>query len=55
MIIKDLLFFRAFNKIFIINVNQYRLVIIIEVPNSYYFFGLCILNENMFLTGRRWE
>lgn len=52
MITKDLLFIRTFNKLFIINVNQFRLVIIIEVLNSYCFFGFCLLNENMFLTGK---
>ena len=60
MIKKDLLIIGGNNKIFIINVNQYRIVREIEVLKSR-IFGFCMLNENMFLTGdqngiiRQWK
>ena len=61
MITKDLLIIGGNNKISIINVNQYRVIREIEVPNSNYIFGYCKINENMFLTGdnngiiRQWK
>ena len=60
MITKDLLIIGGENKIFIINVNQYRIVRVIEVLKSI-INGFCMLNENMFLTGddngiiRQWK
>lgn len=50
MISKDLLLITGENKISIINVNNYKLRII-NVPGSGYIRGLCILNQNMLLTG----
>ena len=52
MITKDLLIIGGYNKIYIINVNQYTLIREIEIPNSSYINRFCKLNENMFLTGR---
>ena len=51
MITKDLLLIPGENKISIINVNQYRLVRVIEVSGSSSICGVCILNKNMILTG----
>ena len=51
MIRKDLLLIPGVNKISIINTNQYKLVRIIEVPNSSRITGVCLLNKNMLLTG----
>ena len=50
MMTKDLLLITGKNKISIINVNNYKLRII-NVPGSGYIRGLCILNQNMLLTG----
>lgn len=50
MMTKDLLLITGENKISIINVNNYKLRII-NVPGSGYIRGLCILNQNMLLTG----
>ena len=51
MMNKDLLLIPGNNKISIVNVNQYKLVRVIEVPNSSWICGVCILNQNMILTG----
>ena len=54
MLTKDLLFIPGLNnKISIVNVNQYRLVRVIDFdgPDSSYICGVCKLNENMILTG----
>ena len=50
MMTKDLLLITGENKISIINVNNYKLRII-NVPEAGYIFGVCILNQNMLLTG----
>ena len=61
MITKDLLIIPGQNKISIINVNQYKLIRVIEVPDSSWICGVCILNKNMILTGdfskiiRQWK
>ena len=47
---KDLLLITGYNKISIINVNNYKLRII-NVPGTSYIYGVCILNQNMLLTG----
>ena len=47
---KDLLLITGENKISIINVNNYKLRII-NVPGSSYIYSVCILNQNMLLTG----
>ena len=49
IITKDLLIIGGDNKISIININQYIIVKIVEVPNSIY--GFCMIKDNMFLTG----
>ena len=50
MMTRDLLLITGKNKISIINVNNYKLRII-NVPGAYCIYGLCILNQNMLLTG----
>ena len=50
MLTKDLLLITGFNQISIINVNNYKLRII-NVPGAGCIWGLCILNQNMLLTG----
>ena len=61
MIKKDLLLIPGNNIISIINTEQYKLVRKIEVPGSNYICGVCMLNENMLLTGdqakiiRQWK
>ena len=50
MVTKDLLLITGENKISIINVNNYKLRII-DVPESSYIFGVCLLNQNALLTG----
>ena len=49
IIIIDLLIIGSSNNIFMINVNQYKIIRLIkirDIPHS-----ICVLNENMFLTG----
>ena len=50
MMRKDLLLITGYNKISIINVNNYKLRII-NVPGADGICGICILNQNMLLTG----
>ena len=54
MITKDLLFIPGEGKITIVNVNQHALANIIDVSDSGWICGVCILNHNMILTGD-WE
>ena len=51
MISKDLLLIPGENKISIVNVNEYKLIKVIEEPGASWILGVCILNENMILTG----
>ena len=51
MISKELLFIFGYNKISIININEYELIREIEVSNSGWIRGACMLNENIMLTG----
>ena len=51
MIKKDLLLIPGYNKISIIDVKNYKLIRIIDVPNSSYIYGVCMLNQNILLTG----
>ena len=51
MISKDLLLIPGLNTITIININKYNLTKIIDAPNSSIITGVCMLNENMILTG----
>ena len=51
MINKDLLIIPGKNKISIINVNKYNIVRIIDVNGSDWIHGVCMLNENILLTG----
>jgi len=51
MISKELLLICGENILSIININQYKLVRIIKVPNSGWIYGACMLNENILLIG----
>jgi len=51
MISKELLFIPGYNKISIININEYKLIREIEVSNSCWINSACMLNENIILTG----
>ena len=51
MITKDLLLVTEYEKLYIINVNQYNLVRIINVPDSSYIHISCLINKNIVLTG----
>ena len=51
MIKKDLLFIPWENQISIINTEHYKLVRIVEVPESSWICGVCLLNKNIILTG----
>ena len=61
MITKDLLLITGSDRLSIINVNQHNLVRIINVYNSGFITGSCLLNKNIVLTGdesktiRQWE
>ena len=61
MIKKNLLIVPGNNKISIINTDEYKLIRTIEVPNSGWITGTCLLNKNMLLTGdfsetlRQWK
>ena len=61
MIKKDLLLISGENQLSIININEYKLVRIIDVPNSSFITGVSLLNENMLITGdfkmiiRQWK
>ena len=54
MITEDLLLIPGENKMSLFNVNQHILARIIDVSGSGWICGVCILNENMILTGD-WE
>ena len=51
MISKELLFIPGYNKISIININYYELIREIEISNSDWIYGACMLNEKIILTG----
>ena len=51
MITKELLLITAENKISIININLYKVVRVVEVSDSSWIRGVCMLNKNMLLTG----
>ena len=51
MISKELLFIPGKNKISIININEYKLIREIKVPDSDWIRSACILNENIIITG----
>ena len=49
MISKDLLLIPGKYVISIININEYKLIRIIDVPNSEWLCGACMLSKNMLL------
>ena len=51
MINKDLLLIPGNNKLSIIDINQYKLIKIIDAPNSGSIYSVCMLNKNILLTG----
>jgi len=50
MISKNLLFIPGNNIISMININYYELIREIEIPNSGFIFGVCMLNKNLLFT-----
>jgi len=61
MIRKDLLLIPGKNQISITNINEYKLIRKIDIPNSSWITGVCLLNNNMLFTGdyskiiRQWK
>ena len=61
MMNKELLLIPGINKISIININDYKLIRTIDVANSNNIVGICMLNENILLSGdgkgiiRQWK
>ena len=51
MINKDLLLIPGINKISIININEYNIIKIIDEPNSGKIICVCMLIENILITG----
>ena len=51
MISKELLIIPGQNKISIININEYEIIRIIDVPNSNSIIDICMLNDNILFTG----
>ena len=51
MMSKDLLVIGGKNELTIINVNNHNIIRKINVPNSDYISAICLLNENILLTG----
>ncbi len=51
MISKDLLLIPGENIITLININEYILLSIIEVPGASWLLGVCMLSENMIVMG----
>ena len=51
MISKDLLLIPGENKISIVNVNHYNIARIIDVPGSSWITGVCMISQNILLTG----
>ena len=61
MISEKLLLIPGINKISIININEYNIIKIIDVPNSNSIISVCMLNDNILFTGdsngiiRKWK
>jgi len=53
MMKKELLLIPGNKKISIVNVSTYKLIRVIDIPDSELIFGICSLNENVILTGAR--
>ena len=51
MMSKDLLVIGGLNELTIINVNNHNIIRKINVPNSDYIYAICLLNENILITG----
>ena len=51
MISKDLLLVPGENVISIVNVNEYKIINSIKVPGSSWILGVCLLTDNIILTG----
>ena len=49
MISKNLLLIPGENRISIININEYKVIKIIEVPGANWILGICILSEDMII------
>ncbi len=61
MITKDLLLIPGYNVINIININEYKKIRQIDIPDSNWIFAVCMLNSYTFITGdenktlRQWK
>ena len=51
MISELLLLIPGENKMSIININEYKIIKIIEVPGSSWLLGVCSLNKNIIVAG----
>ena len=51
MLSKDLLLVPGENKISIIDINEYKIINVINVPGSSWILGVCFLTESIILTG----
>jgi len=51
MINNDLLLIGGVNMIYIINVNEYKKIRQIDIPNSGYIYATCKLNSNIIIIG----
>jgi len=61
MMTKDLLLIPGLKMISIINVNEYKKIREIDIPDADTIYGVCMLNSNMVITGdsnkslRQWK
>ena len=51
MINKELLLIPGINKISLININEYNIIKIVDIPNSGSIIGVCTINDNILFTG----
>ena len=61
LIRKDLLLIPGYNEMTIIDINKYEIIRVINVPDSDWIYGICLINQNKLLTGdslktiKQWE
>ena len=51
LINKELLIAPGYGKLYMVNINRYQIVRVIETPDSDWVFGICKINKNILLTG----
>ena len=49
MINNDLLLIGGYDMIYIININEYKKIRQIDIPNTGYIYAICKLNSNIFI------